>query len=260
MNKKDNIENKNAVSASRRVICYTSARPLTFGSLFSGIGGMDLGLERAGFNCEWQVEINEYARKVLNKHWKDVPKYNDIRECGKHNLKSVDIIAGGFPCQDLSIAGKRVGIDGERSGLWREFHRIICELRPEYVIIENVTGLLVSGIERVLANLSESGYDAEWQVLSAAAFGAIHQRERVFIVAYPNGERCRNTSERYPKIPIFTGKPSQVAWEGYYESLLCRVDDGLPNYVDRLRGIGNAVVPQIAEWIGNAIRQTIEDV
>lgn len=256
----ENVTKQDSGLPSRPLNCYTSAFPFTFGSLFSGIGGMDLGLERAGWRCEWQVEINDYARKVLNKHWRDVPKHGDIRECGKHNLKPVTLIAGGFPCQDLSVAGKRAGITGERSGLWSEFHRIICELRPEYVLIENVTGLLISGIERVLADLSESGYDAEWQVLSAAEFGAIHQRERIFIIAYPNGERCRNASERHKTIPIITSKPTQTSWEGYYQSLLCRVDDGIPDYVDRLRGLGNAVVPQIAEWIGNAIRQTIEDV
>lgn len=95
---------------------------IRFGSLFSGIGGIDLGLERAGMQCVWQVEIDEFCRKVLTKHWPDVPKFNDVRECGKHNLEQVDLIAGGFPCQDISNAGKRAGIDGKQSGLWSEFH------------------------------------------------------------------------------------------------------------------------------------------
>lgn len=127
---------------------------MRFGSLFSGIGGMDLGLERAGMRCAWQIEIDEHKRSVLSKHWPNVPKFNDVRECGKHNLEPVDLIAGGFPCQDVSHAGPRIGINGARSGLWSEFHRIIYELRPRYTLVENVTGLLDRGIERVLGDLS----------------------------------------------------------------------------------------------------------
>src|SRR6266704_6055187 len=118
---------------------------LTYGSLFSGIGGIDLGLDRAGFQCQWQVEINEYAQKVLAKHWPDVARYGDIRTVGKHILEAVDLIAGGFPCQDISNAGKRAGIEGERSGLWSEYFRVICELRPRYIIVENVAALLGRG-------------------------------------------------------------------------------------------------------------------
>ena len=101
---------------------------MRFGSLFAGIGGMDLGLERAGMECAWQVEIDPYCQKVLAKHWPDVQRFGDIKDCGAHNLEPVDLICGGFPCQDISLAGKGAGIEGERSGLWSEYHRIICEL------------------------------------------------------------------------------------------------------------------------------------
>jgi DNA (cytosine-5)-methyltransferase 1 len=155
-----------------------------FGSLFSGIGGIDLGLERAGFHVAWQVELDDHCNRVLSQHWPDVPRHRDVREVGAHNLNPVDLIAGGFPCQDISAAGKRVGIDGERSGLWREFARIIGELRPRYVLVENVSALLGRGMGRVLGDLAACGYDAEWDCIPAAAVGAPHIRDRVFVVAY----------------------------------------------------------------------------
>lgn len=161
----------------------------TYGSLFSGIGGIDLGLDRAGMVCQYQVEIDEYAQKVLQKHWPHVTRYGDVRTVGRHNLIPTDLICGGFPCQDISIAGKRVGITGERSGLWKEFYRVICELRPRYVLVENVPALLYWGIDTVLGDLAEAGYDAEWHCLRASDFGAPHIRERIFIVAYPGGTR-----------------------------------------------------------------------
>jgi len=159
---------------------------LTIGSLFSGIGGLELGLERAGLGpVKWQVEIDDYAIKVLKKHWPDVKRYRDVKEVGKHNLEPVDLICGGFPCQDVSVAGKRAGIkEGTRSGLWFEMHRIIGELRPRYALIENVPGLVsTGGLESVLCDLAEIGYDAEWMYLSATEVGAPHLRKRIFILA-----------------------------------------------------------------------------
>ena len=165
---------------------------MTFGSLFAGIGGLDLGLERAGMECQWQVEIDPFCRKVLAKHWPDVRRYEDVRTVGADELKPVDLVAGGFPCQDVSIAGKQAGIkEGTRSGLWSEYYRVICELRPRFVLVENVPGLLVDGLGRVLGDLAEAGYDAEWQVLSAADMGANQMRKRVFIVAYPPAPTLR---------------------------------------------------------------------
>ena len=159
---------------------------MKFGSLFAGIGGLDLGLERAGMECRWQVEIDDYCNKILSKHWPNVPKYRDVREVGKENLEAVDLICGGFPCQDISIAGKGIGIEGERSGLWKEFARIIGELRPRYALIENVPMLSRRGLNVVLADLAEKGYDAEWCDIRASDLGAYHKRERLFIVAYSN--------------------------------------------------------------------------
>src|SRR6476661_6834913 len=127
---------------------------LTFGSLFAGIGGIDLGLERAGMRCAWQVEIDDYATRVLAKHWPDVTRFRDVRSVGAHNLTPVDLLAGGFPCQDISDAGKRAGIEGARSGLWSEFARLIGELRPRYVLVENVTALLRRGMGTVLGDLA----------------------------------------------------------------------------------------------------------
>jgi DNA (cytosine-5)-methyltransferase 1 len=223
---------------------------MTFGSLFTGIGGMDLGLERAGMECRWQVEIDPFCQKVLAKHWPNVPKYGDIREVTGIELSTVDVIAGGFPCQDVSHAGKRKGIDGERSGLWSEFRRIICLLRPRFVLVENVTGLLDRGMGRVLGDLAELGFDAEWTVLSACRFGAPHPRERVFILAYPQGfgsgqlRRLQCTKESAPKRDLHWAQP---------EPPCERVAYGIPDRLHKLTALGNAVVPQVAEWIGRRI-------
>lgn len=170
-------------------------RPLTFGSLFAGIGGIDLGLERAGMRCLWQVEKDDYASKVLAKHWPHVARFRDVRDCGVGNLDTVDLIAGGFPCQPHSLAGKRQGSADDRD-LWGEFARIIRELKPWWVLAENVPGLLSSENGRffggVLRDLAALGYDAEWYCIPAAAVGAPHRRDRVFIVAYTERQR-RNT-------------------------------------------------------------------
>lgn len=158
---------------------------ITFGSLFAGIGGIDLGLERAGMVCKWQVEIDPFCQKVLQRHWPNVTRYSDVRECGKHNLEPVDLICGGFPCQDVSIAGERKGLEGERSTLWSEYARIIYELKPRWIVAENVRGLLSANDGRffgtVLEDLARRGYDAEWQLLPANLLGAPHERERMFI-------------------------------------------------------------------------------
>src|SRR5262252_7182618 len=171
---------------------------VTVGSLFSGIGGFDLGFQRAGFQIEWQVEIDDYCQRVLAKHWPDVARYGDIRTVTA--LPYVDVLCGGFPCQDISNAGKRDGIDGDRSGLWSEMVRIIRLVRPQYVIVENVAALLGRGMGRVLGDLSESGYNAEWDCIPASAVGAPHRRDRVWIVAYARREQrdsIRATSRTY---------------------------------------------------------------
>jgi DNA (cytosine-5)-methyltransferase 1 len=160
---------------------------LTFGSLFSGIGGFDLGFERAGMECLFQVEIDEKCQGVLSRHWPNVEKHRNVKEVSKDNLRSVDVICGGFPCQDLSVAGKRAGLAGSRSGLWYEFHRILAELRPQWVVIENVPGLLSSNGGRdfaaVLSGLADIGYLSAWRVLDAQYFGVAQRRRRVFVVA-----------------------------------------------------------------------------
>ena len=242
----------------------------TLGSLFAGIGGIDLGFERAGFKTAWQVEINPYCRKVLAKHFPEAERFEDVRTVGKHNLKPVDVIAGGFPCQDISIAGRREGIGGGRSGLWSEMARIIRELRPSFALMENVAALLTptirdgwtepSAIGRVLGDLAEIGYDAEWKVISASDVGAPHYRERVWIVAYPREKRIqRFFPQEVPKVEAF----SWCKNVGRVEDLRGRLDipeplfrgasDGIPNWMDRIGALGNAVVPQIPELIARKI-------
>jgi DNA (cytosine-5)-methyltransferase 1 len=158
---------------------------ITFGSLFSGIGGFDLGFERAGMKCSWQVEIDKNCQKLLKNKF-GVNCYGDIREVKGSELEPVDVICGGFPCQDLSIAGSREGLAGERSGLWFEYARILRELTPAWVIIENVPGLLSSHGGRdfaaILRWLAECGYLSTWRVLDSQFFGLAQRRKRVFIV------------------------------------------------------------------------------
>lgn len=176
---------------------------LTIGSLFAGIGGLELGLEWAGFGpVLWQVERDAYAARVLARHWPSAKRYDDVRTVGKHNLQSVDILCGGFPCQDLSFAGKGAGLNGERSGLWREFARIIGEIRPAYVVVENVAALLSRGLGEVLGDLAALGYDAQWDCIPASAMCAPHRRDRIFIVGYAKSEhrrrrRSKTRSARY---------------------------------------------------------------
>jgi len=165
---------------------------MKFGSLFTGVGGFDLGFERAGMKCEWQVEFDKNCQNILRKHWSETELFDDVRTVGRHNLKPVDVICGGFPCQDVSIAGKRAGLAGERSGLWSEFARIIDELEPKWVVIENVPGLLSSNRGRDFATvirwLAERGYGVAWRILDSQYFGVAQRRRRVFIVgSFGNG-------------------------------------------------------------------------
>src|SRR5262245_27648851 len=277
--------------------------------LFSGIGGFSLGLERAGMRTVAFCEIDPYCRAVLRKHWPDVPVYGDIRGLTAARLShpaglrcqwsinaagqggsewsspitgaGVDVICGGFPCQDISVAGKGAGIGGERSGLWSEYARIIGEVRPRYVIVENVAALLGRGLERVLGDLAALGFDAEWHCIPASAVGAPHRRDRVWIVAHAAGERgqsgfCQNrpfvnghqlaysgadvADAGEPRLspsecaPIL-GAGRAIAECGWWrtEPDVGRVANGVPARVDRLRALGNAIVPQIAEIIGRAI-------
>lgn len=162
---------------------------MRIGSLFSGIGGLELGLEWAGVgHTVWQVEQDRHCLHWLAQQWPDAQRFTDVREVGAHNLPPVDVICGGFPCQDISYVGKGAGLAGERSGLWFEFARIVGEMGPRYVVVENVAALLTRGIDAVLGTLADLGYNAEWSTLRASDVGAPHRRERVFLVAYAHRE------------------------------------------------------------------------
>lgn len=257
---------------------------LTVGSLFSGIGGFDLGLERAGFEIKWQVEIDEFCKKILSKHWQNVPKFSDIKNCGSHNLETVDLICGGFPCQPFSIAGKRRGNKDDRY-LWSEMFRIIKEIKPSWVIGENVTGIINMALEQVCVDLEAEGYDVQPLIIPACAVNAPHRRDRVWILANNTqkdksewegwqcgiGEDSTNatdtTSGRLQR--SFEANNQQGAqsndkqfagccreWnEDWYEvaTRFCRVSHGIPNRIHRLRSLGNSIVPQIAEILGEMI-------
>ena len=283
---------------------------LTVGSLFSGIGGLDLGLERAGMRVIWQSEIEPYACRVLKKHWPEVVNHGDIKQIDWTRVERPDVICGGYPCQPFSQAGKRRGEEDPRH-LWPWVKQAISELRPRYAILENVRGHLSLGGLSVIGELASIGYDAEWRVISAASVGANHKRDRIVIVAYPNssdpanGGQCKDLQSQNQSWgddggrskrnsgKISMGGPKQNScdvsdyerkWDGQYgletdagqknlrrlfdggrkagyvgwqwwetEPNLGRVAYGVPARVDRLRGLGNAVVPQVAEVIGRLV-------
>lgn len=239
--------------------------------LFSGIGGFSLGLERTGgFETVAFCEIEPFCRKVLNKHWPKVPIYEDVKTLTAEQLRAdgiaVDVICGGFPCQDISVAGKGAGIEGERSGLWSEYARIIGELRPRYVIVENVAALLGRGLDRVLGDLAALGFDAEWHCIPASALGAPHERNRVWLIAYtdPVGRELsdelarRLQTQGHPFIWESFRAANNEIWVPEY-ARLCRELDGVSDQVDRLSALGNSVVPQIPEMIGYAILESLKE-
>jgi DNA (cytosine-5)-methyltransferase 1 len=297
--------------------------------LFSGIGGFSLGLERTGgFKTVAFCEIEPFPRRVLAKHWPEVPCYHDVRELTAERLATdgigVDVICGGFPCQDISVAGKGAGMAGERSGLWSEFARLIGELQPRYAIVENVSALLSRGLADVLGDLAALGYDAEWHCIPASAVGAPHRRDRIWIIAHANGSEWRKDIASRRSVQWKNGLPQGQEGSGRFSSnsqavahandqrelqsqgsernewgragnggedvsdarstglplagsqphgtdgivsggMLAssdwwltepdvgRVAHGVPSRVDRLKGLGNAVVPPIPELIGRAI-------
>ena len=227
---------------------------LTHGSLFSGIEGFGLGAALAGIKTEWSCEFEDYQSLVIKKNFGEEHEINrDIRTYSKPPF--VDIISGGFPCQDISIAGKGVGIVGERSGLWSEMFRIIREAKPRYVIIENSPMLLVRGFEQVLCNLSSIGYDAEWQCLSGTDFGIQQSRERLYCIAYSNEVNCkRSMQESVFRKPYLSGQYTRVypGWrtrQSIPSPRFTGKSNGVPDRVDRTECIGNAVQPIIAHYL-----------
>jgi DNA (cytosine-5)-methyltransferase 1 len=259
---------------------------LTIGSLFSGIGGLELGLEWSGLgHTAWQVEQNAYCRSILARHWPDAVRHEDVCKVGSANLLPVDLICGGFPCQDVSSAGKRVGLSGTRSGLWYEFARVIAECRPRFVVIENVRSGAAKWVDAVRGDLERLGYASFPVPLAASDLGAAHERARVFLVGCradaDNQEfsstagllwRAREFAAARAHAPDADGQgelqPRRIEREGgrwpcdadrcwTAEPAVARVVHGLSGRVDRERALGNSVVPQCAEVVGHVILQLI---
>lgn len=262
---------------------------MNVGSLFSGIGGIEIGFEREGFKTEWFIENNLYCQTILKKQFPGTIIYGDITKINFADLPRVDILTGGFPCQDISQAGKGIGITGSRSSLWKYYCEAIRTIRPKYAVIENVSMLARRGLNVVLSDLAKIGYDAEWYNISASSIGANHRRERLIIIAYPNSQRhiyrefeeqsteerkqtqcefkssCEITSnanlqrlERQHNKEYNGWKSKETSgWRGYWktESKLDRVADGIPYWVDRVKCLGNAVVPGVAQVFARAIKE-----
>tara|TARA_R110000751_G_scaffold303488_1_gene418204 strand:- start:26 stop:751 length:726 start_codon:yes stop_codon:yes gene_type:complete len=234
--------------------------------MFAGIGGMELGLEETGqIETKWQVEIDDYANQILAQHWPGVARWKDVRTFPPRPAKdwSVDIIAGGFPCQDISSANsKAAGLDGERSGLFYEIIRVARIIRPRAIVLENVAALYFRGLDRVLGELAEIGYDAEWHCVNAASVGAPHRRDRVFIIALADANSERGRSGKARKEDAEDARePSRCEKLGNWnlEPDVGRVADGVPRRVDRLKCLGNAIVPQVAEVVGRRLLELLYD-
>lgn len=241
------------------------------GSLFSGIGGLELGLEQAGVgSVVWQCERDPFARSILRKHWPDVPCVEDVHDVWAEPLERAELICGGFPCQDVSAAGRGAGLAGARSGLWYEFLRVVDVHQPAVVVVENVTSGQKRWLPHVLEGLEDLGYVCCPLVLPAGRIGAPHLRRRTFVVADTNGDCLRFVEQRTEKRPRVRDERKAVALgdgETRHASAapawsvgpaLDRVGDGLPKGLDRarrarFRALGNAVVPQCAEIIGRLI-------
>lgn len=249
---------------------------LTIGSLFSGIGGLELGLEWAGVgSVVWQCEMDLFCRRVLQKHWPGVTRFEDVRTL--RNPPRVDLICGGFPCQGVSSAGARRGLADERSGLWFEYRRIVGEIRPRFVVVENVASGKKLWLSQVKADLQALGYRTRAFALSAADVGAPHLRRRIFVVADTHGEPARTEHAEMGGAPSpvadadqqqlrlqqrrrggesgrTQAEPKHPGWRSPQPPMV-RVVHGVSRGVDgrRRKALGNSVVPQCAEVIGKII-------
>jgi DNA (cytosine-5)-methyltransferase 1 len=222
--------------------------------------------------CKWQIEIDDYATKVLEKHWPEVKRYRDIKELSGTELEPVDMIAAGFPCTNITNAGIKDGIKGKHSSLFFEVVRIVRNLEPRFVLLENVSPLVVRGLGEVVGSMASIGYDSQWHCIPASdpIFGAPHRRERIFIFSYQSQVTSDSSGPRStPWIPEkryreegsakepddYSDRRARWPGKGYWavEPELGRLADGIPNRVHRLKCLGNAVVPQVAEFLGRRI-------
>jgi DNA (cytosine-5)-methyltransferase 1 len=253
--------------------------PMKVLDLFSGIGGASLGLERAGHETVAFCEKDEFCQRALRKHWPHLPIYEDVETLTAARLGTdgihPEIVAGGFPCADISLSGKGAGLAGPQSALWWEYYRLIDEIRPKYAIIENVAALRSRGLELILGALAALRYDAEWHCIPACAVGAPHRRDRIWIVAYPASAQFPGDSRGILRQPLWADaearpqdlrfandaagavlpRPVEQARWWKDEPAVDRVAYGISARLDRarLRALGNSLVPQIAELTGKAI-------
>lgn len=224
--------------------------------LFSGIGGFSLGLERAGMTTAAFCEIDPFCRDVLNRHWPNTPIYNDIKQLNSRRLDHdhippIDLICGGYPCQPFSIAGNQRGEHDPRH-LWPEMYRLIREVRPRWVVCENVLGHVELGLDAVLDDLDDAGYTATPFVVPACAIGAPHRRDRLWIVAHATGLGLQRAMGPKGRQSVEELSPTPVRWD-LPTPFTLGSDDGVPDRMERTRALGNAVVPHIPEQIGRAI-------
>ena len=228
----------------------SACNPLLYGELFAGIGGFSAGFDAVGMRCSWVSEIREFCEPILKRFG---PNVGDIRQFEPGGHHRVDVIAGGFPCVEISQMGSKVGIDGERSGLWSEMLRVIRTIRPRFVVVENVAAITIRGAYRVCGDLAEIGYDAEWDCLSPCMFGVPQRRDRWFLVAYDN-RRIR--AKPHERVVLHRQVASNDVGWSEFDAQRVRVVDGVSDRVDigqRISSCANSVSPVITEWIGKQI-------
>lgn len=246
---------------------------MLWGDLFSGIGGFSLALQWAGMKTAWMVEIEPYCQKILRQNFPGIPIYEDIRKLDYSTVPPIDGLCGGFPCQPFSVAGRKRGKEDARN-LWPEYLRAIKELRPRYILAENVPGLNNGYLDEILSDLEDEAYEAWTFNIPACSFEAPHRRERIWIVAYARlfgSKKFEKQTERiiqcsknvsHPKAILLerlNERPREIqSWRSDWwkiEPNVGRVADGVPKRMDRLKALGNAIVPQVAHWIFERIKE-----
>lgn len=242
-----------------------------FGSLFAGIGGLDLGLERAGWRCAWQIEKERNCKDVLAKHWPGVTRYGDIGSVDFSGVPHVELICGGFPCQPFSLSGQRKG-DADERWLWPWFFKAVSEVGPEIVLLENVPGLLsmVREFGEILRDLASLGMHVWWDCLPASAFGAYHERDRLFLLAFharqrrdawcdlAQGGKWRAQLEHRRLSGLAVATRTAAPHKRFEcEPGVGRMVDGVPGRAHRLTALGNAVYPPLPEWLGGMLLQVL---
>ena len=233
------------------------------GSFFTGIGGFELGMIKAfekssiEYKISFMCEKDPFCQKILRKNWKNIQIYNDITKINTKELPKIDLLLAGFPCQDISNSGKKEGLHGKKSGLYWELQRIISDIRPKIICLENVSAIIVGGFPAIIKELHRSGYNAEWICLQANQFGLPHKRKRLFLVAYSDSIGAQiQTKRKFSSIKLLgSNEPKrEIDWRKWtIKPTIHRKNARVPNRMDRIKRLGNSISPLCSEWVFDKI-------